>query len=127
MGERGMGAMAKRLVMVGDAAGKRRAMPLEMVADFGPKHQRATPLAKILKAKRPEEVPGRLAVVDAPDPDAPNRTVRRARVRYHYDELHARGGLTDGEREAADCWLVLREMEAGGRNRPEVNTGRTPP
>lgn len=76
-----------------------RAQPLVVAGDFGP-------------------VLARVVVEDAPDPDAPNRTVRRARVRCNYDTLWKRGGLTDGEREAADRYAQLCEAEAGARDRP---------
>jgi hypothetical protein len=54
--------------------------------------------------------------------------VRRGRAICHYDRLHARGGLTDAEREAADLYAVLLEQEAGSRDRPVIKVGgRTPP
>lgn len=62
-----------------------------------------------------------------PDPDAPNRTVRGARVRVLYVEAHARGSITDAEREAADRYLILCEAATGARDRSLVHTARLPP
>jgi hypothetical protein len=65
---------------------------------------------------------------EGPCPDDPRATVRRGRAICQYDRLHARGGLTDAEREAADLYAVLLEQESGARDRPVVKAGgRTPP
>jgi hypothetical protein len=66
--------------------------------------------------------------VEGPCPIDPKATVRRGRAICQYDRLHARGGLTDPEREAADLYAVLLEQESGARDRPVVKAGgRTPP
>lgn len=59
---------------------------------------------------------GETAVRDAPDPDAPNRTVRRAAVRVLYHGLWADGLLTDDQHEAADRLLVALEAAQGARD-----------
>jgi hypothetical protein len=70
---------------------------------------------------------GDVVVLDRPDPATPNRTVRAARARTHYDALWKRGGLADAEREAADKYAVLCEIEAGARDRSGEAVGRLPP
>lgn len=64
---------------------------------------------------------GRLEVDgDATDPDRPNHaTIKRARVKCHYDVLFFTGGLTKAEREAADRYAVTCEREAGARERQD--------
>lgn len=69
--------------------------------DLGPIHQRRA---------------GRLEVVTAKLPGDGEEMRRGARVVCHYDKLHARGGLTDAEREAADLYARLLEQEAGGKD-----------
>jgi hypothetical protein len=72
---------------------------------------------------------GDVAVVDHPDPDNPKGvSVRGMRSRCNYDTLHARGGLSDAEREAADRYAVLCERELGAQDRSVASTaGRLPP
>ena len=60
----------------------------------------------------------RVEVLAVADPAAPMATIRRARVRFHYDTLHRRGGLTDAEREAADRFGKTCEAFEGARDRP---------
>ena len=47
----------------------------------------------------------------------------RLRATCAYDRLHARGGITDPQREAADRYATLREAETGARWRPSAPTG----
>lgn len=68
------------------------------VGDYGPSVQRRN---------------GRIEVVDAPDPGAPVRTIRRARVVCHYDTAWQRGHISGTEREAADRYAIICEREAG--------------
>jgi hypothetical protein len=70
---------------------------------------------------------GRLELVDAADPDAPSRTIRRARVVCIYDLAWRGGHITDAEREACDRYAVLCEREAGGRDRVDGPTTRADP
>ena len=58
---------------------------------------------------------GDLLVADRPDPDAPQRTIRRASVRVHYEHM----GLTDPQREAADRLCVQAERAGGAAWRPD--------
>jgi hypothetical protein len=67
------------------------------IADLGPYHQHLT---------------GRLEVIDAPDPDAPNRTIRRARLA---DPLRALT-LTDAQWLAATRHRDNAELAEGARN-----------
>lgn len=93
--------------------GMRRQVDTRTVApDFGP----------VIRVNR-----GDVIKTEGPCPTDPRATVRRGRAICHYDRLHARGGLTDAEREAADLYAVLLEQESGARDRPTVSTGRTPP
>lgn len=91
----------------------RRAQSAEPVADFGP---------RIGGVLRPEVV-----VLDRPDPDAPNRTIRVAQRRAGYDWLHARGVLSDSQREAADKYCVAHERETGASERRRAIIARVPP
>jgi hypothetical protein len=84
-------------------------------------HAAALDIGPLVRRQR-----GDVAVEDRPDPDEPNRTVRGAKARCHYDALHSRGGLSDAEREAADRYAVTSEMEAGARDRSGVAV-RVPP
>ena len=56
-------------------------------------------------------------VVDhrAPDEPDPNRSVSRARVVAVYDRMAARGQITFGQREAAERYAILREVETGAK------------
>lgn len=78
----------------------RRAVPLEVRADHGT----AIRLAR-----------GDLDVSDRPDPENPNRTVRRASVRVHYTHM----GLTDPQMEAANRLCVQVERAGGGMWKPD--------
>lgn len=69
---------------------------------------------------------GDVVEMHRPDPDAPNRTVRGARVRVLYAEAWSRGSLSGAEREAADRYLVLCEAATGARERGGVPVGRLP-
>lgn len=90
---------------------KRHAQPIE-AADHGPANQHRT---------------GRLEVVDAADPDAPSRTIRRARVVWHYDTAHRNGHLSDPEREACDRYLILCDREDGAQERRDGPSVRAAP
>ena len=89
-----------------------RATP-EPVSDFGP---------RIGGALRPDVV-----LLDRPDPEAPNRTIRVAQRRAGYDWLHARGVLSDSQREAADRYCVAHERETGASERRRAIIARVPP
>ena len=56
-------------------------------------------------------------VVDhrAPDEPDPNRSISRARVVAVYDRMAARGQITFGQREAAERYAILREIETGAK------------
>lgn len=56
-----------------------------------------------------------VVVVNRADPDDPNRTIRAASRRAGYDWLHARGVLSDAQREAADRYCVAHERAAGAK------------
>ena len=75
--------------------------PLAIVLDYGPDVRLAR---------------GDVAVADAADPDAPNRTVRRARVVVHYEAM----SLTEHQREAADRLCVQAERAGGAAWRPDA-------
>lgn len=75
------------------------AMQLATAADLGPRHLHRR---------------GELEVVHGPDPDQPNRTVRRARRVVHYLAMD----LTDPQREAADRLCVQAERASGAGWRP---------
>lgn len=76
---------------------------------------------------------GRVEVVDAADPDAPARTIRRARVVCHYDTAWKKGQISDVEREAADRYAQTHERFEGARERHDGPVSmsraweRTPP
>lgn len=70
---------------------------------------------------------GDIIKTEGPCPHDPKVSVRRGRAVCHYDRLHARGGLTDGEYMAADYYAQLLEREAGCRDRPVVPIGRRDP
>ena len=93
---------AKAMPLVVDMAG----------ADLGPvvQHERA-----------------RLEVVDAADPGAPSRTIRRARVVCHYDAMWKAGTLGNPEREAADRYAVTCEREEGARDASGSACGASAP
>lgn len=86
--------------------------------NHGPKIQRAN---------------GHLEVVDAADPDAPARTIRRARVKCHYDTAWRAKRISDAEREAADRYAQTQERFQGAREHrdgPSASNSpwqRTPP
>jgi hypothetical protein len=91
---------------------RRIARPVaEPVFDLGPQiqHQR-----------------GELVLEDAPDPDAPNRTVRRARREWAPDVLLRNGTIDQGHRDAA---IRLHDAYAlgvmGARDRLAVYVDRT--
>jgi hypothetical protein len=66
-------------------------------------------------------------VVDAPDPDAPSRTIRRARVLPVYARMHRDGRITDEQREAADRYLTAWQVaEHGARDGGAESVGRIP-
>lgn len=65
---------------------------------------------------------GDVEVVDRADPDAPNRTVRGARVRVHYLSM----SLTDPQREAADRLAVQAEAADGAEWRPDGERVKRP-
>lgn len=91
---------------------KRQRTPAE-VSDLGPR------IAGELRAD--------VAVMDRADPDNPNRTVRGASRRCGYDWLHARGVISDTQREAADRYCVAHERLAGGNDRASAAIARVPP
>lgn len=68
-----------------------------------------------------------VVVADRADPDAPNRTVRAASRRAGYDWLHARGVITDAQREAADRYCVAHERQSGASDRRQASIARVPP
>lgn len=61
---------------------------------------------------------GNLELVDGADPDAPARTVRRARAVCHYDVAWKKGQITSEEREAADRYSFTCDREAGAKDQP---------
>lgn len=81
----------------------KRAAALELAGDFGPKMSRDR---------------GDVEIVQAPDPDAPNRTIKRARRVVVYDVLNRTGTISDEQREAADRYLVTAITAGGGTWRP---------
>ncbi len=87
------------------------------------KPRRAEPadLGPLLRVKR-----GDVVEMHRADPDAPNRTVRGARVRVLYAEAWSRGSISDAEREAADRYVVLCEAATGARERSGVPVARLP-
>lgn len=92
----------------------RRAKAQASAIDIGPRFGKAhAPRADV-------------AVMDRPDPDHPNRTVRGACRRSGYDWLHARGVLSDVQREAADRYCVAHERLHGASSGDNVG-GRRPP
>lgn len=90
---------------------QRRHVPAEAVADLGPRalHDR-----------------GEVATVDAPDPDNPNRTIRRARRVWAPDVLLANGTISQEIHNAA---VRLHDAYAlgvlGARDRLEVYIDKT--
>ena len=69
---------------------------------------------------------GEVVIERAPAEPGQPRSMR-LRATCAYDRLHARGGITDPQREAADRYAALREAETGARWRPSAPTGiRTP-
>lgn len=67
------------------------------VSDFGPPDQSA-----------------RVVIRDRGDPDAPNRTIKRAEVYVLYHGLYADGFLSDAEHQAADRLAIAYEIVEGG-------------
>lgn len=92
---------------------RRQRRPADTAADLGP---------RIAGALR-----GDVAVIDRADPDSPNRTLRAASRRSGYDWLHARGVITDNQREAADRYCVAHERLSGANERRAVSIARVPP
>jgi hypothetical protein len=92
---------------------RRRAAPALSTFDHGP---------RIGGALRPE-----VAVMERADPDNPNRTVRGARRRSGYDWLHARGVISDAQREAADRYCTAHERASGASERRRAIIARVPP
>lgn len=91
------------------------------------RQRRATPppaydLGPDIRRKR-----GDVVVRDRPDPDNPNRTVRGAERRSGYDWLHARGVLSDAQREAADRYCVAHERQTGASERRRAVIARVAP
>ena len=79
--------------------------PVEAYADLGPSIRRT-------RAAGAVEAP--VVVAYRPDPDKPQGApVMGARKVILYDWLHAHGMLTDGQREAADRYLVRLEQASG--------------
>jgi len=74
-------------------------------ADLGPSFPPAPGGKPVLRAD--------VAVLDRPDPEHPNRTIRGAFRRSGYDWLHARGVITSTQREAADRYCVAHERRDG--------------
>lgn len=70
-----------------------------------------------------------VVIYDRADLDNPNRTIRGARRRSGYDWLHARGVLSDAQREAADRYCVAHERASGAsdQKRALICRVRTPP
>lgn len=106
---------------------RRRAVPL--VVDTGP-----TILMPDAKGKLRPTLHPRLEVVhDAADPDAPNRTITRARVACHYDTAWRKGQISAAEREAADRYAITHDRAQGAQERqggPTASSSpweRTPP
>lgn len=94
-----------------NATAKTRARPIRDPNDYGP-----------------SAAMSRREVVDAADPDNPNRTVRRARVVCHYDTAWRRGSLTAEERNACDRYARLVEAAGGAcEDRGEFVGDRPPP
>lgn len=72
-------------------------------------------------------LPASVVVSDRADPDNPNRTIRGASRRSGYDWLHARGVISDTQREAADRYCVAHERMAGAReHRADMVSVRVP-
>ena len=89
---------------------RRRAAPL--VVDTGP-----TILMRDAKGKLRPALHPRLEVVEAADPDAPNRTITRARVACHYDTAWRKGQISSAEREAADRYAITYDRSQGAQDR----------
>lgn len=57
---------------------------------------------------------------NATDPERPGHAaIKRSRRICHYDALWRAGGITSGEREAADRCAALYELEEGARERQD--------
>lgn len=92
----------------------RRVKAQPIAVDLGPRFGRAhQPRADVV-------------VLDRPDPDQPNRTIRGASRRAGYDWLHARGVLSDVQREAADRYCVAHERLHGASSRDGATGHRAP-
>jgi hypothetical protein len=92
---------------------RKRSSAATPAADLGPR------IAGALRAD--------VAVADRADPDNPNRTIRGASRRSGYDWLHARGVISDTQREAADRYCVAHERLSGGNDRASAAIARVPP
>ncbi len=73
------------------------------------RHQHAAPAADY------GAQPWRVTVEDVPDPDAPNRTIRRARVTDPVADLERRGVITRAETVAAQVFREWKAIVAGAR------------
>ncbi len=81
------------------------------IGDYGP----------ALRIKR-----GDVAVVDAPDPGAPNRTIRRAMHTPPYVALQRKGRLSSEEREACDRYAITCEAELGAKSQDGIAIASPP-
>lgn len=86
--------------------------PSEIRADLGPSIRRQR---------------GDVVVTDAPDPDSPNRTIRRGMAEPHYARLWRAGAITDDERNACDRYCYTSEAESGAMWRSGEHVGGVAP
>lgn len=73
---------------------------------------------------------GEVVLEDAADPDAPNRTLRRARVQWVPDVLLARGSIGQHHHDAATRYVVTYErgiMGARERSSADIRAPRAAP
>lgn len=108
--------MTKQRTIASRPAQRRRVIaPAEPVADLGPR----------VRLRR-----GEVAAEFAPDPDAPNRTIRRARVQWVPDLWLARGAIGRHHHDASCRYVAAYERGVlGGRERhaARISTNRPAP
>ena len=92
---------------------RRQRRPADPAADLGPR------IAGALRAD--------VAVIERADADNPNRTIRAASRRSGYDWLHARGVISDNQREAADRYCVAHERLSGASEHRRAIIARVAP
>lgn len=69
---------------------------------------------------------GDVEVLDAGDPGAPNRTIRRAQHNPPYRSLWRKGRINDAEREACDRYAITCEAELGAKSQDGIAVATAP-